>query len=219
MPLGAGLFLLTMIAEVERVPFDMPEAEAELVEGWWTEYGGMRFGMLFMAEYIRTYAACFLFTHFFLGGWHLPFQGLISQIPLLGDAYLLIPGAIVVLLKAWLVFLLVFVWARFSLARIRTDQILEFGWRILLPLAVLQVVLAGIYRLYLFDPTEMKDTAAGGWAWDAFGVPMLVPILTTIAWLGIFVLFLNDEDKSGNTERMFHVYTEKPAGTYVPGQE
>ena len=45
----------------------MPEAEAELVEGWWTEYGGMRFGMLFMAEYIRTYAACFLFTHFFLG--------------------------------------------------------------------------------------------------------------------------------------------------------
>ena len=219
MPLGAGLFLLTMIAEVERVPFDMPEAEAELVEGWWTEYGGMRFGMLFMAEYIRTYAACFLFTHFFLGGWHLPFQGLISQIPLLGDAYLLIPGAIVVLVKAWLVFLLVFVWARFSLARIRTDQILEFGWRILLPLAVLQVVLAGIYRLYLFDPTEMKDTAAGGWAWDAFGIPMLVPILTTIVWLGIFVLFLNDEDKSGNTERMFHVYTEKPAGTYVPGQE
>ena len=126
MPLGAGLFLLTMIAEVERVPFDMPEAEAELVEGWWTEYGGMRFGMLFMAEYIRTYAACFLFTHFFLGGWHLPFQGLISQIPLLGDLYLLIPGAIVVLLKSWLVFLLVFVWARFSLARIRTDQILEF---------------------------------------------------------------------------------------------
>ena len=219
MPLGAGLFLLTMIAEVERVPFDMPEAEAELVEGWWTEYGGMRFGMLFMAEYIRTYAACFLFTHFFLGGWHLPFQGLISQIPLLGDAYLLIPGAIVVLVKAWLVFLLVFVWARFSLARIRTDQILEFGWRILLPLAVLQVVLAGIYRLYLFEPTEMKDTAAGGWAWDAFGIPMLVPILTTIVWLGIFVLFLNDEDKSGNTERMFHVYTEKPAGTYVPGQE
>jgi hypothetical protein len=219
MPLGAGLFLLTMIAEVERVPFDMPEAEAELVEGWWTEYGGMRFGMLFMAEYIRTYAACFLFTHFFLGGWHLPFQGLISQVPILGDLYLLIPGAIVVLLKSWLVFLLVFVWARFSLARIRTDQILEFGWRILLPLAVLQVVLAGIYRLYLFDPTAMKDTAAGGWAWDAFGIPMLVPIVTTIVWLGIFVLFLNDEDKSGNTERMFHVYTEKPAGTYVPGQE
>ncbi|GIQ96713.1 MAG: hypothetical protein CM15mP2_2000 [Methanobacteriota archaeon] len=51
------------------------------------------------------------------------------------------------------------------------------------------------------------------------GIPMFVPIITTAIWLGIFVLFLNDEDKSGNTERMFHVYTEKPAGTYVPGQE
>ena len=68
--------------------FRYARGEAELVEGWWTEYGGMRFGMLFMAEYIRTYAACFLFTHFFLGGWHLPFQGLISQVPILGDLYL-----------------------------------------------------------------------------------------------------------------------------------
>jgi len=219
MPLGAALFLLTMIAEVERVPFDMPEAEAELVEGWWTEYGGMRFGMLFMAEYIRTYAACFLFTHFFLAGWHLPFQGTISQIPVLGDAYVLIPGAIVVLLKSWLVFLVVFVWARFSLARIRTDQILEFGWRMLLPLAVLQVFLALVYRLYLFKPENMADTVAGGNAWDAFGIPSLVPILTTLFWLAVFVIYLNDEDKSATPERMFHVHTVEPAGTVIPGQE
>ena len=109
MPLGAALFLVTMIAEVERVPFDMPEAEAELVEGWWTEYGGMRFGMLFMAEYIRTYAACFLFTHFFLGGWHLPFHGTLASLPVIGEAVPLIPGAIVTLIKSWLVFLIVFV--------------------------------------------------------------------------------------------------------------
>ena len=57
MPLGGVLFLVSMIAEVERIPFDMPEAEAELVEGWWTEYGGMRFGLLFAAEYMRVYAA------------------------------------------------------------------------------------------------------------------------------------------------------------------
>jgi hypothetical protein len=175
--------------------------------------------MLFMAEYIRTYAACFLFTHFFLGGWHLPFQGLIGSIPVLGDLYLLIPGAVVVLLKAWLVFLLVFVWARFSLARIRTDQILEFGWRILLPLAVFQLVLSAVYRLYLFDPSAMDDGTYGGTSWDALGVPFLIPAITTVIWLGIFFLMLNDEDKSGNTERMFHVYTDKPAGTYVPGQE
>ena len=219
MPLGAALFLITMIAEVERVPFDMPEAEAELVEGWWTEYGGMRFGMLFMAEYIRTYAACFLFTHFFLGGWHLPFQGTIGQIPYLGDAYLLIPGALVVLIKAWLVFLIVFVWARFSLARIRTDQILEFGWRMLLPLAVLQVVLAALYRLYLFDVEGMSDTVAGGTAWEAFGIPFLIPALTTILWLAIFFLLLNDTGKNEHEERMYHVQTVQPAGTHTPGQD
>ena len=223
MPLGAALFLITMIAEVERVPFDMPEAEAELVEGWWTEYGGMRFGMLFMAEYIRTYAACFLFTHFFLGGWHLPFQGTIGSIEFLGlgGLYLLIPGAVMTLIKSWLVFLIVFVWARFSLARIRTDQILEFGWRMLLPLAVIQVVLSLVYRLYLFNPEEMsaQNDVAGGMAWDAFGLPYFVPIATTLFWLGIFWVYLNDEDKSVTQERMFHVHTVEPAGTVVPGQE
>jgi NADH-quinone oxidoreductase subunit H len=221
MPLGAALFLITMIAEVERVPFDMPEAEAELVEGWWTEYGGMRFGMLFMAEYIRTYAACFLFTHFFLGGWHLPLQGTIGSLPVVGEAYLLIPGAIMTLVKSWLVFLIVFVWARFALARIRTDQILEFGWRMLLPLAVLQVVLSIVYRLYFFNPAGMsaKNDVAGGMAWDGFGIPYLVPILTTLFWVGVFAIYLNDEDKSVNQERMFHVHTDKPAGTVTPGQE
>ena len=221
MPLAAALFLVTMIAEVERVPFDMPEAEAELVEGWWTEYGGMRFGMLFMAEYIRTYAACFLFTHFFLAGWHLPFQGTISQIPVLGDAYVLIPGAIVVLLKSWLVFLVVFVWSRFSLARIRTDQILEFGWRMLLPLSVFQVVLSTLYRLFLFDPSGMSDTAAGGNAWMIPGleIPLALPVLTTIVWLGIFFLLLNDEDKDAAPDRMYHVYTLQPAGTHTPGKD
>ena len=82
----------------------------------------------------------------------MPFHGTLASLPVIGEAVPLIPGAIVTLIKSWLVFLIVFVWARFALARIRTDQILEFGWRMLLPLAVLQVVLALVYRLYLFNP-------------------------------------------------------------------
>ena len=116
-------------------------------------------------------------------------------------------------------FLIVFVWARFSLARIRTDQILEFGWRMLLPLAVLQVVLAAVYRLYLFDVDGMADTVYGGTAWDAFGVPFLVPALTTILWLAFFFLLLNDTGKNERTARMYHVQTVQPAGTHLPGQE
>ena len=125
------------------------------------------------------------------------------------------------LVKSWLVFLIVFVWARFALARIRTDQILEFGWRMLLPLAVLQVVLAFVYRLFLFEPEGMsaRNDVAGGMAWDAFGIPYLVPVLTTLFWLGVFYVYLHDEDTSVNQERMFHVHTVEPAGTVVPGQE
>ena len=219
MPLGAALFLITMIAEVERVPFDMPEAEAELVEGWWTEYGGMRFGMLFMAEYIRTYAACFLFTHFFLGGWHLPGQGLMSNIPVLETIAFYTPGAVVTLVKSWLVFFVVFVFARFALARIRTDQILEFGWRMLLPLAVLQVVLSTFYRLWLFDAGGMDFSATGGMAWNFLGIPFFTPIVTTLFWCALFYVMLRDEDKDASPERMFHVRTLEPAGTHVPGQE
>ena len=91
----------------------------------------------------------------------------------------------------------------------------------LLPLAVLQVVLAIVYRLYLFDPSGMsaKNDVGGGMAWDAFGIPYLVPIATTLFWLGVFFVYLNDEDKSVNQERMFHVHSDKPAGTVTPGQE
>jgi NADH-quinone oxidoreductase subunit H len=212
MPLGAVLYLVSMIAEVERIPFDMPEAEAELVEGWWTEYGGMRFGLLFAAEYMRVYAACILFAHFFLGGWASPFAGLVPGGPL-------IPGVIWTLLKAWFIFTVIFVWARTALPRIRTDQILEFGWRMLLPLSFLQVVLAVIYRLYLFDASALADTTSGGWAWDFMGIPWGVPILTTAFWVGVFWVFMNDENLEEDQERMFHVQTLTPAGKHTAGQE
>ena len=91
----------------------------------------------------------------------------------------------------------------------------------LLPLAVVQLVLAMVYRLYLFNPDNMsaRNDVAGGHAWDAFGIPLLVPILTTLFWTGLFIVYLNDEDKSVNQERMFHVHTDKAAGTVAPGHE
>jgi hypothetical protein len=89
----------------------------------------------------------------------------------------------------------------------------------LLPLAVLQVVLAALYRLYLFDVEGMSDTVAGGTAWEAFGIPFLIPALTTILWLAIFFLLLNDTGKNEREERMYHVQTVQPAGTHIPGQD
>ena len=186
----------------------------------------MRFGLLFAAEYMRVYAASILFAHFFMGGWHAPFAGTMYHIhPLLGEAWQAIPGIVWTLLKAWFIFTVVFVWARTALPRIRTDQILEFGWRMLLPLAVLQVVLAIVYRLYFFDVGGLSDvdSQGGGMAWDLtileFTIPWGLPIITTIFWGAIFMIMMKDENIEENEERMYHVRTMTPAGTHVAGQE
>jgi len=123
------------------------------------------------------------------------------------------------LLKAWMIFTVVFVWARTALPRIRTDQILEFGWRMLLPLSVLQVALAIVYRIYLFDASALDASTSGGWSWDAGLFPWAVPVLTTAFWLAVFWVFMNDEDDTEDTERMYHVQTLTPAGTHIAGTE
>jgi NADH-quinone oxidoreductase subunit H len=183
LPLGAALFLITMIAEVERIPFDMPEAEAELVEGWWTEYGGIRWGLMFAVEMMRAYAACILFAMFFLGGWEFPFEDSLAAAPVLGPIFeklfFIIPGIVVVLLKAWLLFAF-FVWVRASLHRIRTDQILEFGWRYLLPLSIVNLAFAMYLRLEI---------------WTGNSWPIWVPPVITIVSIALFIIYAIDEDK------------------------
>lgn len=124
--IGFVVFLICLIAEVEIIPFDLPEAEAELVEGWTTEYGGMKFGLFYMTTAIRSYAGGALATAFFLGGWQGPW---------------FIPDEIWFLIKAYIVYV-VFMWLTWSVPRIRIDQMLVFGWRRLLPLAVLNLMIA-----------------------------------------------------------------------------
>jgi NADH-quinone oxidoreductase subunit H len=209
MPLGAALFLITMIAEVERIPFDMPEAEAELVEGWWTEYGGLRWGFMFMAEYMRSFAACLLFALFFLGGWEAPFQGSLESIPLVGGAletlFSIIPGIAWVLGKAWLLFA-VFVWIRASLHRVRTDQILEFGWRWLLPLSIVNLALAIFLRVWVWD-----SGWGSVWIWDS-GWGLFAPIAMMLMGVAGFAILVLDEDKEA-LETM-----RRPYSTYIPGR-
>ncbi|MCU0860598.1 MAG: NADH-quinone oxidoreductase subunit NuoH [Thermoplasmata archaeon] len=131
-PLFVGfiVFLVCMAAEVEVTPFDLPEAEAELVEGWTTEYCGMRFGFFMMTSYLRGYAGGALATALFLGGWNGP------------D---LIPGEIWFLIKAYCVFVVI-EWMRWSLPRVRVDQILNLGWKRLLPLAMVNLLIAAALK-------------------------------------------------------------------------
>lgn len=126
---GFLIFMIAGFAETNRHPFDLPEADAELVAGYNTEYGGMRFGSFFMAEYMEMIVVSGIATSMFLGGWHLPF-GIDPP-----EAF----DPLVVLAKIF-VLLILFIWVRATLPRLRYDQLMTLGWKILLPLATLNVL-------------------------------------------------------------------------------
>ena len=133
-PLGFFIFMTAGVAETNRAPFDFPEAEQELVAGYHTEYSSMSFAMFFMAEYINMVTVSAVATDLFLGGWHGPFL----------PEYL---GWIWFLLKVS--FLLFFyVWMRWTLPRYRYDQLMQFGWKVLLPLSVINLLLTSAGVLY-----------------------------------------------------------------------
>ena len=125
-PLGFIIYFVSAIAETNRAPFDLPEAETELVAGYHTEYSGMRFAMFYMAEYINMLTVSSIATTIFLGGWHGPFN--------------FVSGPWWFFLKVFIL-MCVYVWLRATLPRLRYDRLMNFGWRILLPAALLNVVL------------------------------------------------------------------------------
>ena len=127
-PLAALIFYIAALAEVNRAPFDMPEAEQELTAGYHTEYSGMKFALFFMAEYIKMIGVSAIFATLFLGGWQGP---LVYQFPWLGIVYFW--GKII----ASLVFM---IWTRSTLPRLRYDRLMAFGWKVLLPAALVNVL-------------------------------------------------------------------------------
>ena len=129
---GFLIFLVAGTAETARAPFDLPEAEQELVAGYHTEYGGMRFGLYSMSEYINLITLSALCVTLFLGGWHGP----------------LLPGPIWFLLKLFLL-LFVFIWVRTTVPRLRYDQLMRLGWKVLLPVATLNAVVTAVFVVAL----------------------------------------------------------------------
>ncbi|MDP9227869.1 MAG: NADH-quinone oxidoreductase subunit NuoH [Actinomycetota bacterium] len=126
---GFLIFMVAGFAETNRAPFDLPEADAELVQGYMTEYGGMRFGSYLLAEYLEMFVVSAIAVTFFLGGWMGP-----------GPAFL---DPIWMLLKT-LSLIFVFIWVRATLPRLRYDQLMSLGWKVMLPLATLNVLVTAI---------------------------------------------------------------------------
>jgi NADH-quinone oxidoreductase subunit H len=140
-PVAFMIFFIGGLAETNRAPFDLPEAEQELTGGFHTEYSGMRFALFFLAEYANIIVVSSVATTLFLGGWLRPFPNVDAL------AFLdIIPSWIWFLGKSF-VFLYVFVWVRATLPRYRYDQLMRIGWKVLIPLAIANLVVTGIVKV------------------------------------------------------------------------
>ncbi|MDR2283268.1 MAG: NADH-quinone oxidoreductase subunit NuoH [Sphingobacterium sp.] len=145
-PLGFLIFITCAFAECNRVPFDLPECETELVGGYHTEYSSMKLGLYMFSEYINMFVSSALMAALYFGGYNFPFMYELG----LSQNWITIIGVIVFFLKIF-GFIFFFMWIRWTLPRFRYDQLMNLGWKILIPLAIANIVLTGVITL-------VKDT-------------------------------------------------------------
>jgi NADH-quinone oxidoreductase subunit H len=131
-PVSFIIFIISAMAESKRIPFDLPEAENELGAGFHTEYSGMRFGLFFLGEYVHIQVLGALIAVFFLGGWHGPY----------------LPPPVWLLIKIFAV-ALIMIWIRGTLPRLRYDQLMALGWKVLIPAALINIVVTGAVMLWM----------------------------------------------------------------------
>jgi NADH-quinone oxidoreductase subunit H len=140
-PVGFIIFLIAGIAENNRAPFDLPEAESELVAGFHTEYSGMRWSLFFMAEYAAMVVVTAVAVTVYLGGWYFPF---VYRLELAGYHNLYVIVSLLVFLVKASVILYVYFWLRWTLPRFRYDQLMDIGWKWLIPSALINIVLSTV---------------------------------------------------------------------------
>jgi len=131
------IFYIASLAETNRTPFDLPEADSELVAGYHTEYSSMKFVMFQMAEYLNLITASSIATTLFFGGWNGPFVG---RLPILGPVYFVIKVLALIFLAMWI---------RYTVPRFRYDQLMRFGWKVLVPAAIVNIIITSTVILFL----------------------------------------------------------------------
>lgn len=140
---GFVVFTIAAVAEVNRTPFDMPEAESELVAGYFTEYSGFRFALFFLGEYIAMFIMASMATVCFLGGWTLPWY-ITKFVPFIT----LVPGIVWFLMKVY-AFIFFYYWIRATVPRYRYDQLMAIGWKILIPVALANILVTGLVKIII----------------------------------------------------------------------
>lgn len=137
-PLGFIIFIICAFAETNRAPFDLPECETELVGGYHTEYSSMKLGFYLFAEYVNMFVSSAVISTFYFGGYNMPFIGRLHLDP----TWVSVLGFIFLFAKI-IFFILVFMWVRWTLPRFRYDQLMNLGWKILIPLSILNIIITG----------------------------------------------------------------------------
>jgi NADH-quinone oxidoreductase subunit H len=163
-PIAALIFLITCIAELGRAPFDIPEAESEIVAGFHIEYTGMKFGLFYAGELLHTLTLSALISSLFLGGWQGPF---VEQVPILGVAYLFI--------KAFFLYWVI-MWIKYSMPRFRIDHMLSFNWKFLTPLS-----------LVILFVTAIMDKALAGFSPWGYALGMLAANIV-VGWVVLAIV-------------------------------
>ena len=146
--LGFALFLVSMFAETNRLPFDLPEAEHELVGGYFTEYSSIQWGLFMMGEYVAMISISCVMVTLFLGGWlPLPWIGPVVE-GILPAGFVLYVMPVVWFLSKVAFFMFLFVWVRWTIPRLRYDQLMALGWKVLIPLGLLNVMIAAVLKMF-----------------------------------------------------------------------
>nr|YP_010629256.1 NADH dehydrogenase subunit 1 [Begonia heydei]WBN96150.1 NADH dehydrogenase subunit 1 [Begonia heydei] len=150
-PIGFIIFLISSLAECERLPFDLPEAEEELVAGYQTEYSGIKFGLFYVASYLNLLVSSLLVTVLYLGGWDISIPYILNsslfEINKAGGLFVMTIGIFITLVKTYL-FLFISITTRWTLPRLRMDQLLNLGWKFLLPISLGNLLLTTSFELF-----------------------------------------------------------------------
>lgn len=143
-PLGFLIFIVCAFAETNRTPFDLPECETELVGGYHTEYSSMKLGFYLFAEYINMFISGAVMATLYFGGYHFPFMHSMG----LPENLVTILGVIALFIKIFL-FIFFFMWVRWTIPRFRYDQLMDLGWKTLIPLAIANIVITGLWMTFI----------------------------------------------------------------------
>ena len=165
------IYLISMVGEVNRLPFDLPEAEGELVAGHMTEYSSMKFGWFYLSEYVNMFNVSAVATTMFFGGWHAPWP--LSHIEFLNGGWF---GILWFFLKMWF-FMLLMIWTRSTLLRFRYDQFMQLGWKRLIPISLAWLVMVAIIRAIT--------------QWVSLTLPQLIGGVAGIFVIALIVMWLS----------------------------